>query len=39
MYTQVGTCQNMFEYKILPDSTPQRHAVTIPGIKLSHLLR
>jgi hypothetical protein len=21
---------------ILPDSTPQRHATTIPGIKLSH---
>jgi len=22
----------------LPDSTPQRHAVTIPGIKLWHLV-
>ena len=28
----------MFEYISLPDSTPQRHAATIPGIKLSHLV-
>jgi len=35
---QVGTCPNMLEYMRLPDSTPQRHAATIPGIKLSHLI-
>jgi len=26
----------VLEYTSLPDSTPQRHAATIPGIKLSH---
>jgi len=26
----------MLEHKSLPDSTSQRHATTIPGIKLSH---
>ena len=26
----------MLEYASLPDSTPQRHAATIPGFKLSH---
>jgi len=26
----------MLEYTSLPDSTHQRHAATIPGIKLSH---
>jgi hypothetical protein len=31
----VQTCLSTW---VLPDSTPQRHAVTIPGIKLSHLL-
>jgi len=35
---QVGTCPNMLEYTSLPDSTPQRHTVTIPGIKLLHLV-
>jgi len=28
----------MLEYTSLPDSTSQRHAVTILGIKLSHLV-
>ena len=29
----------MLEYTSLPDSTPHRQAATIPGIKLSHLVR
>ena len=33
-----GTCPNVFEYTSLPDSAPQRHAATNPGIKLSHLV-
>jgi hypothetical protein len=28
----------VLENTSLPDSTPQRHAATIPGIKLSHLV-
>jgi hypothetical protein len=28
----------VLEYTSLPDSTPQRHAATIPGFKLSHLV-
>jgi len=36
---QVGTCPNVLEYTSLPDSTTQRHAATIPGIKLSHLIQ
>jgi len=28
----------VLEYTSLPDSTPERHAATIPGIKLSHLV-
>ena len=39
IYTQVGTCTNVLKYKSLPDSTPQRHAATIPGIKLSYLVK
>jgi len=35
---QVETCPNVLECTSLPDSTPQRHAATIPGIKLSHLV-
>ena len=31
-----GTCPNMLQYTSLPNSTPQRDAATIPGIKLSH---
>jgi len=38
METQVGTCPNMLENTSLPDSTSLRHTVTIPGIKLSHLV-
>jgi hypothetical protein len=33
---QVGTCPNVLEYTSSPDSIPQRHAATSPGIKLSH---
>ena len=29
----------MLEYTSLPDSTPQRQAANIPGIKLSHFVR
>jgi hypothetical protein len=36
MQTQIGTCIHVLGYKSLPDSTPQRHAAAIPGIKLSH---
>ena len=32
----VWTCPNVLEYTSLPDSTPQWHAATIPGIKLLH---
>jgi hypothetical protein len=32
---QVGTCPNLLGYMSLADSTPQRHAVAIPRIKLS----
>jgi len=35
---QVGTRPNVLEYTSLPDSISQRHTVTIPGIKLSHLV-
>ena len=38
MWTQVGTCSKVLEYTSLLDSTPQRHAATIPGIKLYHLV-
>ena len=31
-------CPNALEYTSLSDSTPQRHAATIPGITLSHLI-
>jgi hypothetical protein len=34
----VGTCPNVLEYTRLPDPTPQRHAATVPGIKLSYLV-
>jgi hypothetical protein len=33
--TQVGTCPNILGFMSLPNSTPQRHAAAIPGIKLS----
>jgi len=36
MQTQVGTCPNVLEYTSLHESTPQRHAATLPGNKLSH---
>jgi len=29
----------MLDYTNLPDSTPQQHAATIPGIKMLHLLQ
>jgi hypothetical protein len=35
---QVGTCPDVFGYMSLPDSTPQRHAAALPGIKSSHLV-
>jgi hypothetical protein len=34
---QVGTCPNMLGYMSLPNLIPQRQAVDILGIKLSHL--
>jgi hypothetical protein len=35
---QVERCPDVLGYISLPDSTPQRHAAAIPGIKPLHLV-
>jgi hypothetical protein len=39
MQAEVETYQNVLGYMCLLDSTSQRHATAIPGIKLSHHLQ